>query len=288
MKNRQETWRKFLTPTNAILIITLVVGLIAIPIRTFAQGVSIIEQAVLAIVTLLAGAQLASSYSSMKHEEQWDEQHKTQQDKLDEYHKTQQEIWQVIKDFPLGLIKRRRDIIPLEKFTENAEGILIIARTASKVAGLSSFFQKHLERGCRVRFVLTNPEAYHRNDIEAVTPMPLTGKHALSVFGASVNATLRNIQSLQKLTENTPGKVEVRLVNYISNLSFVVVDEYNGRGKVLVELMPYKCQELDRPHIELASHDLNSYWYDLFKTTCEDTWNHAIAMAEQSSNKSGG
>lgn len=285
MKNRQGTWRKFFTPANIILIITLVVGLIAIPVSMFAQGVSIIEQAVLAVVTVLTGAQLTNSYSSMKQDEKWGEQHISQQEKLDEYHRTQQEIWQVIKDFPSGQIKSRRDIVPLEKFTENAEGVLIIARTASKVAGLSNFFQKQLERGCRVRFVITNPEAYHQNDIEAVTPMPLTGESALSVFAATVKATLNNIQSLQKFSENTRGKVEVRLVNYISNLSFVAVDEENGRGKILVELMPYKCPEQDRPHIELASHDRNQYWYNWFKETCEETWNKATSMAGQNSNQ---
>jgi len=270
MENTQTRWRRFLTPANIISIITFVVGLIAIPVSILVQGISIVDQAVLTVVTLLAGAQLADSYSAMKQEEKWEA-----------HQRTQQEIAQVIKDFPSGRLMRRRDIVPLDGFAESAEGMLIIARTASKVAGRSSLFQKLLERGCRLRFVVTNPEAFRRNDIEPVTPKPLIGDQALEVFSAELTATMANIQYVRKLSENTPGKVEWRLVNYISNLSFAMVDEGEGRGRIIVELMPYKCEELDRPHIELTSHDPNTYWYDLFKRTCEDIWNHATLPGEQ-------
>jgi hypothetical protein len=267
MENRHAAWSKFLTPSNIILMITLVVGLIAIPVRTFGQGTSIVEQAVLAVVTLLAGAQLASSYSAIKQEEKWET-----------HHKTQQEIAEVIKNFPSGHLKRRNDILPLEEFAGSAKGIFIIARTASKVAGRFKFFRKQLEHGCRLRFVVANPEAFRQNDIEAVTPTPLTGAQALKIFTAELDVTLQNIQHVQKLSEDTPGKVEIRLVNYISNMSFVAVDEGDGRGRIIMELMPYKCQELDRPHIELSSHDPNTYWYELGMATCEEIWEHATPM----------
>ena len=267
MNGKQGTWRKFLTPSNIILAITLVVGLIAIPVRTFGQGISIIEQAVLAVVTLLAGAQLANSYSTIKQEEKW-ETHQI----------TQLEIAEVIKNFPSGHLKRRNDIMPLEGFAESAKGILIIARTASKVAGRFKFFRKQLEHGCRLRFVVTSPDAFRQNDIEAVTPMPLTGAQALEIFTAELKVTLQNIQHVRHLSENTSGKVEVRLVNYISNVSFVAVDEGNGRGRIIMELMPYKCQELDRPHIELNSRDPNTYWYELGVATCEEIWEHATPV----------
>jgi hypothetical protein len=267
VENRQDAWRKFITPSNIILAITLVVGLIAIPVRTFVQGTSIIEQAVLAVVTLLAGAQLASGYSAIKQEEKWEA-----------HQKTQQEIAHVVQNFPSGRIKRRIDIMPLEEFAEGAKGILIIARTASKVAGRFKFFRKQLEHGCRLRFVVTSPEAFGQNDIEAVTPIPLTGAQALENFTAELMVTLQNIQHVRNLSENTSGKVDVRLVKYISNVSFVAVDEGDGRGKLIMELMPYKCQELDRPHLELTSRDPNTYWYDLIMTTCEEIWEHAIPM----------
>lgn len=177
-----------------------------------------------------------------------------------------------------GFLKRRKDIVPLEKFIENAEGILIIARTASKVARID-LFKKQLENGCRVRFVITHPEAYTRNDIEAVMPMPLADQQALAVFSVELSQTLANIQYLQKLSENMAGKVEARLVNYISNLSFVMVDEGGGRGRIITELMPYKCPMDDRPYIELTSQDPN--WYDLFRNTCEEIWKHAAPIPEQ-------
>jgi len=268
MENRQSTWRKFLTPSNIILMITVVVGLIAIPVRTFGQGVSIVEQAVLGVVTLLAGAQLAGNYSAIKQEEKWES-----------HQKTQQEIAEAIRNFPSGHLKRRNAILPLEEFAGGAKGILIIARTASKVAGRFNFFRKQLEHGCRLRFVVTNPEAFRQNDIEAVTPMPLTGAAALEIFTAELKVTLQNIEHVRGLSADTPGKVEVRLVNYISNMSFVAVDEGSGRGRIIMEMMPYKCQELDRPHIELSSSDPNRYWYDLGVTTCEEIWKHATPMA---------
>jgi len=177
-------------------------------------------------------------------------------------------------------LKRRREIIPLEQFTEGAIAILIIARTASKVAGLTGLFKKHLERGCRVRFVITNPEAYERNVIEAVMPTPLTAENALAAFSGELAMTLSNIQGLQKLSENTSGKIEARFVNYMSNLSFVLVDLDGGHGQIITELMPYKCPLDDRPYIILSS--LDTGWYDLFKNTCEEIWEHAIPILEHS------
>ena len=267
IENKQAAWRKFLTPSNIILIITLAVGLIAIPVRTFGQGASIVEQTTLAVVTLLAGAQQASSFSAIKQEEKWEAHQRVQQD-----------IVEVIKNFPSGRLKRRNDILPLEEFAESARGVLIIARTASKVAARFKFFRKQLEHGCRLRFVVTDPEAFRQNDIEAVTPMPLTGTQALEIFTAELRVTLQNIEHIRSLSADTPGKVEVRLVNYISNMSFVAVNEGNGRGKIIMELMPYKCQELDRPHIQLSSRDSNTYRYELGVNTSQEILHHATPL----------
>ena len=269
MEIKQGTWRKFLTPANILAIITVIIGLIAIPVRTFAQNTPLIDQAVLAIVTLLAGTQLASNYAAIKQEEKWDAHQLVQQD-----------IAQIIKEFPSGSLKRRGKIVPLEDFASKAKGIIIIARTASKIAGRFDFFRDQLEQGCRIRFVVTNPEAFRQNDIEAVTPMPSTGEQALEFFTAELKNTLINIDKLQSLLKGTPGKVEVRLVNYISNMSFVSVDEGNNRGKIIVELMPYKVSEQARPHIELSSRDPNTDWYDLFKRTSEEIWRNATPLVE--------
>ncbi|MBM3130300.1 MAG: hypothetical protein FJ009_16945 [Chloroflexi bacterium] len=267
MQSKEGAWKKFVTVENILLFITVAVGLISIPYRLLPGVTPATAETILAVLILLTTAQLAAKFSEIKQGEKWDE-----------HERTQQEIAQAIKDFPSGRLKRRRDIMPLDKFTENAEGILVIARTASKVSGLTNFFQKKLERGCRLRFVVTNPEAYDHNDIEAVTPIPLTGKEALDVFKADLTSTLANIRYLHELAEKTSGKVEVRLVNYISNLSFVVLDNGDGRGSIIVELMPYKCQILDRPYIELSSHDPDTHWYDLFRDTCEDIWEHSTKM----------
>ena len=204
MEIKQGTWRKFLTPANILAIITVIIGLIAIPVRTFAQNTPIVDQAVLAIVTLLAGTQLASNYAAIKQEEKWDA-----------HQLVQQEIAQSIKEFPSGSLKRRGKIVPLEDFASKAKGILIIARTASKIAGRFDFFRDQLEQGCRIRFVVTNPEAFRQNDIEAVTPKPLTGEEALENFSNELNVTLHNIRYVQELSRDTTGKVELRLVNYI-------------------------------------------------------------------------
>ncbi len=174
--------------------------------------------------------------------------------------------------------KRRREITRLEEFTQGAEGILIIARTASRVAGQTDLFKEHLERGCRVRFVITSPEAYHKNVVEAVMPMPLTSDKAMAAFSGEIAATQANIQHLQKVTANMRGSISARSVNYMSNLSFIMVDQGNGRGRIIAELMPYKCPLDERPYIELSSDDPS--WYDLFRDTCEEIWAHATPLSD--------
>lgn len=269
MDSKQRMWRKFLTPGNILSIITVAIGLVAIPVRTFAQSTPIIDQAVLAIVTLLASTQLASNYAAIKQEE-----------KLDAIHRIQQDMAQILEKFPSRGLKRRENIVPLDEFASRAKGILIIARTANKITGSFDFFRDQLNQGCSIRFVVTNPEAFRQNDIEAVTPKPSTGEKALEFFTAELRNTLNNIRQLQLISKDTSGRVEVRLVNYISNMSYVSVDEGNNRGKMIVELMPYKVSEKARPHIELSSRDPDPYWYDLFKRISEEIWENATPARE--------
>ena len=264
MKTRLERWREFLSINNIILIITLLVGLITLAASIFVPGLSLVEQALLAVLLGLAGAQLSSNYATIKQEEKWDT-----------HNRLQQEMAQAIRDFPAGILKPRSDIVPIDKFTESAEDILIVARTGSKVTSNINFFCKQLESGCRLRFVVLNPEACQENYLESVSPKPLMGKEALDVFKAELTAALANIRYLTTLAEKTKGKVELRLISYVSNLSFIVVDESNGRGKVLLEMTPYKCEELERPHIELASDDPNPRRYKFFRSICEEIWKNA-------------
>ena len=91
MANKQETWRKFLTVEVIVLIITFVTGLIALPVSIFIQGLSLVDQAILAVLVGLAGAQLADNYSSIK-----------QGDRIEAQDRVQREIAQVIKNFPMG------------------------------------------------------------------------------------------------------------------------------------------------------------------------------------------
>jgi len=267
MMNKQRALRKFLTVEVIILIITVVVGLIAIPYSILREGLSSTEQAVLAVLVLLATAQLANNYLTMKQEE-----------KTDAHYKAQQDIAQIIKSFSVGVLKPRADVIPLEKFTERAQEILIIARTASTVAAQINFFHKQLERGCRLRFVVISPDACQHSDIEPVMPRPLTGNEAVDIFRAQLTSALSHIRYLKKLSEETAGKVEVRLINYASNLSFVVVDNDKRHGKIIVELTPYKCEELERPHVLLASDDPNTHWYSFFRDICDEIWDNATPI----------
>lgn len=270
MANKQETWRKFLTVEVIVLIVTFVTGLIALPVSIFVQGLSLIDQAILAVLVGLAGAQLADNYSSIK-----------QGDRIEAQDKVQREIAQVIKNFPMGQLKPRVEMVPLEKYTEGAKRIMIIARTASKVSAQVNFFHRQLERGCDVRFVVLSPKACQQNYLEAVTPVSLVGEAAIEVFKYELTSTLANVQYLATPPTNTRGKIEVRLVNYVSNLSFVVVDNEGGREKMMVELMPYKGDEPERPFIELASDDPDSRWYHYFRDICESIWEKATPMTDE-------
>ena len=274
MANKQETWRKFLTVEVIVLIITFVTGLIALPVSIFVQGLSLVDQAILAVLVGLAGAQLADNYSSIK-----------QGDRIEAQDKVQREIAQVIKNFPMGQLKARAYMVPLERYTEGAKRIMIIARTASKISAQVNFFRRQLGRECKIRFVVLSPKACQQNNLEAVTPMPLVGEEAINVFNAELTYTLANVRYLTSLSTNTKGEVIVRLVNYVSNLSFVVVDDDDGREKMIVELMPYKGDELERPFIELASDDPDPRWYHYFRDICERIWENAIPIIEENTTK---
>ncbi len=264
MGERQKTWRRFVTPQVILLALAILVGLIVLLASMFAGLFSPLEQAVIAIISGLAGAQLANNYSAIK-----------QETRLELHERTQQEILHALRNFPVGLLTPREALMPLPEYAESATAILIVGRTLGKISAHTNFLRDQLERGCRLRFVMMNPDAFGRNDLEPVMPNSLGLSEALDLYKAELTFALANFQRLYGLSRQTIGTVEIRLVDYVSNLSFVVVDDEEGLGKIVVDLMPYKIDEWSRPCFEVRASDPNPGWYDLFRGVCETIWERA-------------
>jgi len=82
MGERQKTWRRFVTPQVILLALTILVGLIVLLASMLAGLFSPLEQAVIAIISGLAGAQLANNYSAIKQETRLELHERTQQEIL--------------------------------------------------------------------------------------------------------------------------------------------------------------------------------------------------------------
>ena len=152
----------------------------------------------------------------------------------------------------------------------------MIGRTLKLIIGQSNFFLDLLSRECTLRFISAKPNVANPKSLEPVLPEPRGYDEAIDLFEAQLKSAKAEFEYLSQ--QKTKGRICYRQVEYISNISFVKVEDESGEGKIMVELMPYQNREFQRPHFELSSSDPNPHWYNFFSETCEEIWRRATQV----------
>ncbi|MFZ5518468.1 MAG: hypothetical protein ACOY90_17700 [Candidatus Zhuqueibacterota bacterium] len=266
----KKIWKEFLSIENIFLFLSVVLCIAALIPEVFGERIISIDSAILLVLGGLAVAQLANNYNSIKKV----------RPQMESIKKTQNDIETVLKKFPLGMLHQRKDLVFLDAYIKDAKKVCIIGRTLSKFTAQVNALNRLLEDGCNINLVLMDTRACEKNDLEIVIPEPNT-KEAKELFKTELLFSMGNIRTLNKITSNTEGKIKVKVTNYVSNISYMAVEMKDGIKKILVEFMPYQCEELMRPNIEVISSDPDPYFYKFFSEIIEKIWQNAKSLSPQ-------
>jgi hypothetical protein len=222
-------------------------------------------QAMLAVLGILALAQLVAGYSAVQRDARI------------------QRLMELTEGLENQLVSqlgadrffvRRGALPPIESAFVNAKQIDV---SAISLATLSvthhALLDSSREAGCKIRLICTNPANRQiANLIAERIPEAPNGDMHIAHVGTALKA-LRSITGQSA----SGGNLEVRVINSLPPFGLFVVDGDSSHGKLRVELYPYGCPVADRPVIELlASRDGD--WYVLFRQQFEALWQKAESV----------
>ena len=268
------TLRNLAHPENLINLAAIVVAIV-LGYRSIQTGVlDQYFQAVLAVLGILAFAQLVAGYSA------------TQRDaRLKRVSETIASLEQYMESH-VGADKflvRRADFPPLEIALSNAKQIEVVGTSLNAFANTyHSFLEQKREAGCQIRLITTNPS----NKVADLIAQRFPEAPKREVHLAHVKSVLR---SLSNISGHLPsgGSIEVRLLDTLPPFGLFIIDGDTSNGRIRVELYPDSVSLSDRPIFELlASRD--GEWYKFFRQQFEFLWQKSSVQAQGSQSKGAG
>ena len=246
------TFRSLLLPRNLILL----VGMLFAGVRAYwglrASDVYDVLRALLFIVGALGIAQIVAGYGEVRTQEQI----RTMLSLLQQRSLTSP---------PLEL---RTDLASLPRRAPDARDILVVGRSLATVVRYTEFLKQRLQNGAAIRLVLV--DTGNAALCEALGPLLET---SVEGFRADVESSMALIGRIAEGAPS-PDRVQVRTIQFVPTLSYMVVDGQLPSGHVVAELLPYQVSPSSRPHLLFRPTEHPS-WYAFFRDNAELIWREA-------------
>lgn len=254
MENRLNKVLQVLKEPESLIVI---IGIIVAAVLAY-SGIrnNDIQQALAAILSILgalAVAQLVTGYDVLKRDRQIEATLSALQKQV------------VLGNVPLRV---RTELQPIPIRAKNAKNILIIGRSLATVLRYTEFFQERLRDGTTIRVAIIDPN--NKAVCTALSPL----------LEMSLEGSAGDLQSslglLKRVTqgEQTRGKLEIRVIEFVPTLSLAAVDTQLSTGHIVVELLPYQVSPPSRPHLIFRAND-NPSWFVYFRDVAERIWRDA-------------
>ena len=252
-------FREFLHPENftnlAAVIIALVLGYQSIKAGTTEQYF----QAVLAVLGILAIAQLVSGYSSGQRD-----------NKISQVSESMNKLQQNLNSKVSidKLLFHRSHFPSLEVSIKNAKQIDVLGiGLGGLVVTYLSLLRERRDAGCRIRLIHTSSDYEIANLLARKFPE----LHSPEMHISHVETAIQAVSNMLE-TNISSGKLEIRTLNSVPPFGLFIIDGDFPNGQIRVELYPDACPIHKRPVFELlAKRDRD--WYSFFKRNFETTWN---------------
>lgn len=148
------------------------------------------------------------------------------------------------------------DWMPFEKYAKDAQEISVSGGTlAQLVPRYRDFFEQKARSGCKLRFILVNPDSAA---IEAIARWAAAPPDRAK---KEIGVSLSHLKQLKK----TGCDIEVRLNNSIPALTVMIFDASQTHGRIRVDLQLYQCSPARRPYFELTHAPFDEQEEDLFQ-----------------------
>ncbi len=155
-------------------------------------------------------------------------------------------------------LRKRQQLPDLEKDCRTASELLIASVSSiTLLHSKQTFFLEKLREGCKVRFLMVNPES-----------------DALLIWDQLIdmNVTCTDIKSsleyLRDFVET--GNCEVRFANIFLPFSMIMVDPHKSSAWAIVEFHGYRVK-YNRPHLIIRAEQ-HSVWLEYYRNQVESLW----------------
>lgn len=163
-------------------------------------------------------------------------------------------------------LRSRKELISFESWTaaKEAKDILLIGQNLGTVSKFWPFFKEKLEGGASVRCLVA--DFRDKALISAMERGVVEHGFTRTDFVASLKTFIFLRSSI-----GGPPKLEVKLMDYVPNVSFVVVG--GETGTMIVEPNLNRAIVQDRPHFVLsAASPADRVWYEAILKNCEQMY----------------
>ncbi|GAB4435238.1 MAG: hypothetical protein Kow00120_02000 [Anaerolineae bacterium] len=212
--------------------------------------------AVAILLGLLAGTQIVTSYKTIERDEQLE---------------TMMSLLEKARISGATSLQLRSELQPLLSRAPNAKDVLIIGRSLVFVMRYTEYLQERLRDGASIRLVMVNVN--NEAVMQAIGPFLETSVEGLV---ADVRSSIELAKHIMKEVPS-PGKLQVRLVDYVPTLSLSIIDGQIPTGHIVVELEPYRVSTPRKPDLILKA-DESPFWFTYFRDLAEHIWRDAIPI----------
>jgi len=263
--NRQrllDFMRNLVQPENLVNLAAILVAIV-LGYRSIQTGAADqYFQAMLAVLGVLALAQLVAGYSSTQR---------------DARIKQLVEVVATLEERMASRINadsfftHRADFPSLSSTFENAKQIEAVGISLLGLATThNALLQQKRESGCHIRLITTNPSKKIVAELIAQRCPEAQNREV------HANHAKTAISALSEISGPHPsgGDLETRVLNTLPPFGLLAVDKDRPNGRIRVELYPDDCPVSERPIFELlASRD--GRWYSFFNQQFETLWQGA-------------
>lgn len=159
-------------------------------------------------------------------------------------------------------LRDRSELVRIEELAHDAGEIAAAGVTLISLTNdYYDFFEEKLREGCKLRFLLLNPNSlawkvWHQKQQQRIT---------------SPSDSENSLKKLDGLMRAGVGGCEVRLSEAYLHFSLVTSDYTKDSGRMNVELLPFNVSLHYRPHFYLTRRE-DKRWFDFFLNQFESLW----------------
>jgi hypothetical protein len=250
MKNALKSLRK---PENITLVLAVAISLGFLVFDIIQPVPGVVPKATLSVLGVLAFAMLAERLGYFERFEQ---------------------ALRDIKQEKGPFLQVRADWVPFEKYARDAREISVSGGSlAQLVPRYREFFERKARSGCKLRFILLNPDSPALGAVAGWAAAPADR------FKMEIGLSLSHLRQIK----DTGCEIEVRLNDTIPALSVMIFDASKPHGRIRVDLQLYQCAPPRRPCFELTRAPYDQEEEDLFQdflAQYERLWDQSTPLDE--------